>query len=80
LGAVAVTKLGRNHPQSFILRLLVVIQLYIISIIFRCVGVLNADRGWSVLCGILLNVMDKNSVFHLKRGRGEKGIVSANKK
>ena len=25
-----------------------------------------------VLCGILLYVMDKNSVFHLKRGRGEK--------
>ena len=40
----------------------------------------DADRGWSVLCGILLNVMDKNSVFHLKRGRGDKGIVSANKK
>jgi hypothetical protein len=30
------------------------------------------NRGWSVLCGFLLNVMDKNSVFHLKRGRGEK--------
>ena len=45
LGAVAVTKLGRNHPQSFILRLLVVIQLHVISIIFCGVGVLNADRG-----------------------------------
>ena len=30
------------------------------------------NRERSVLCGILLYVMDKNSVFHLKRVRGEK--------
>jgi hypothetical protein len=30
------------------------------------------NKGWSVLGGILLYVMDKNSVFHPKRGRGEK--------
>ena len=34
--------------------------------------VAGINRGWSVLCGILLNGMDKNSVFHLKMGRGEK--------
>jgi len=27
-----------------------------------------------------INGIDKNSVFQPKRGRGEKGIVSANKK
>lgn len=35
------------------------------------------NKGWSVLGGILLYVMDKNSIFHLKRGRGEKVIVSS---
>lgn len=30
------------------------------------------NRGWAILCGILLNGMDKNSVSHPKRGRGEK--------
>ena len=35
------------------------------------------NKGWSVLCGILLYVMDKNSVPHPKMGRGEKGIVSS---
>jgi len=30
------------------------------------------NRGWSVLGGFLLNGRDENSVFHLKRGRGEK--------
>jgi len=38
------------------------------------------NRGWSVLCGILLNGMGKNSIFHLKRGRGEKVIVSSQAK
>jgi len=38
------------------------------------------NRERSVLCGILLYVMDKNSVFHLKRGRGEKEIVSSQAK
>jgi len=33
---------------------------------------LEYRRGGFILCGILLNVMDKNSVFHLKRERGEK--------
>jgi hypothetical protein len=28
--------------------------------------------GGFILCGILLYVMDKNSVFHLKMGRGGK--------
>ena len=30
------------------------------------------NKGWSVLGGILLYVMDKNSVSHLKMGRGKK--------
>jgi hypothetical protein len=30
------------------------------------------NREWSVLCGILLNGKDENSVFHPKMGRGEK--------
>ena len=38
---------------------------------------LGHKYGWAVLCGILLYVMDKNSVSHLKRGRGEKVIVSS---
>jgi hypothetical protein len=38
------------------------------------------NRGRLVLCGILLNGRDKNSVFHLKRGRGEKEIVSSQAK
>ena len=37
---------------------------------------LGHKYGWAVLCGILLYVMDKNSVSHLKMGRGEKRIVS----
>ena len=35
------------------------------------------NKGWSVLGGILLYVMDKNSVFHPKMGRGEKSGLSA---
>ena len=38
---------------------------------------LGHKYGWAVLCGILLYVMDKNSVSHLKRGRGDKVIVSS---
>ena len=35
------------------------------------------NRERSVLCGILLNGIDKNSVSHLKMGRGEKSGLSA---
>lgn len=35
------------------------------------------NKGRLVLCGILLYVMDKNSVSHPKRGRGEKSGLSA---
>jgi hypothetical protein len=38
------------------------------------------NKGRLVLCGILLNGRDKNSVFHPKMGRGEKEIVSSQAK
>lgn len=35
------------------------------------------NKGGSVLCGILLNGMAENSVFHLKRRGGKKESICA---
>jgi len=59
-----------NRAAYFHVR--IAFRFYIMQIILCCYMVSGINRGWSVLCGIILYVMDKNSVFHLKRGRGEK--------